>query len=540
MAADRPARDLEDHRAPRKHTGAAAFAVAAGIFGSRVLGLVRQSLVARFLGATEFSDAWVMAFQIPNMLQNLFGEGALSAAFIPVYARLIAAGEDEAADRVAGTVGAMLAVVVSVFVLVGIAAAPLLTYVIAPGFSGAERELTVRLVRILFPGMGLLVLFAWSLGVLNSHRRFLVSYTAPMAWNVVMIAALLWWGRDADKAHVVTMIAWASVAGSLVQFLVTLPSVRAVAPQVRFALRTGNEHVRAVFRAFGPAFLSRGVVQISSVVDQILTSLLPNGAVAIFGYASTLYLLPVSLFGTSVSVAELPEMSRATFDGDGAAGLLRARIDAALRRIAFLVVPSAVAFVGIGDVLARVIFQHGEFTATDTVYTWAVLCGSAVGLLAGTLGRLYSSTYYAMGDTRTPLRFAVVRLALTTALGAAFALALPPLLGIDRRWGVAGLSASAGIAAWVEFLLLRSRLNRRIGSTGLSGRFTVTLWALAVASAGLAIVVQESIRGWRPLLAGIVVIAAYGVAYLGGALLLRVPEARVILGGFLRRFRASR
>ncbi|MDE3152993.1 MAG: murein biosynthesis integral membrane protein MurJ [Gemmatimonadota bacterium] len=540
MAAEPRAHPNDDHRAPRKHTGAAAFVVALGIFGSRVLGLVRQSLVARYLGATIASDAWVMAFKIPNVLQNLFGEGALSAAFIPVYARLIARGEDEAADRLAGAVAAMLAVVVSVIVLAGIAAAPLLTYVIAPGFTGEKRALTVELVRILFPGMGLLVLFAWGLGVLNSHRRFLVSYTAPMAWNVVMIAGLLWWGRDADKGHVVTMVAWASVVGSLFQFLFTVPSVRAVAPHVRIAFDSGSEHVRAVFRAFGPAFLSRGVVQISSFVDQILTSLLPNGAVAIFGYAFTLYLLPVSLFGTSVSVAELPEMSRVAHDGDEAASMLRGRIDAGLRRIAFLVVPSAVAFVAIGDVMVRLIFQHGEFTALDTVYTWAVLCGSAVGLLAGTLGRLYSSTYYALRDTRTPLRFAVVRLLLTTLLGAAFALLVPRMLGIDPRWGVAGLSASAGVAAWVEFLLLRSRLNRRIGSTGLSGRYAATLWGLAVASAGVAVLVQRATLAWRPMVAGILVIAVYGTAYLGGAMALQVREARGVLGGLGRRFRPAR
>ncbi len=532
-----PQASADDHRAPRRHTGAAAAAVAAGILGSRLLGLVRQSLVARYLGASIASDAWVMAFKIPNMLQNLFGEGALSAAFIPVYARLLAAGEEEAADRVAGAVGALLALVVSVIVVVGIVAAPLLTYAIAPGFTGAQREITVRLVRILFPGMGLLVLFAWCLGVLNSHRRFLVSYTAPMAWNVIMIAALIWWGRGADKAHVVTVLAWASVLGSLLQFLVTVPSVRAVAPHVRFALETGTEHVRAVFRAFGPAFLSRGVVQISSFVDQILTSLLPVGAVAIFGFASTLYLLPVSLFGTSVSVAELPEMSRVTFESETAAALLRDRIDQALRRIAFLVVPSAVAFVAIGDVLAGLIFQHGAFTATDTVYAWAVLCGSAVGLLAGTLGRLYSSTYYALNDTRTPLRFALVRLLLTTALGALFALALPRMLGIDGRWGVAGLSASAGMAAWVEFSLLRSRMNARIGATGIPGRFTITLWGLAVASAAVAVATQHYAAVLGRTVADVLVIAAFGIAYLGGAVLLRIPEARVMLGGIGRRFR---
>ncbi len=215
-------------------------------------------------------------------------------------------------------------------------------------------------------------------------------------------------------------------------------------------------------------------------------------------------------------------------------------MNAGLRRIAFLVVPSAVAFLMLGDVLTRVVFEHGNFTATDAVYTWAVLCGSAVGLLAGTLGRLYSSTYYALRDTRTPLRFAVLRVALTTVLGGVFAFGVPRAFGIDAHWGVAGLSASAGMAAWVEFALLRSRMNARIGDTGLPARFVVTLWALAVASGGLAVAVQRAIAGWGRMTAGLVVIAVYGCAYLGGAALLRVPEVHGILGGFARRLRRSR
>src|SRR5262249_43182250 len=151
--------------------------------------------------------------------------------------------------------------------------------------------------------------------------------------------------------------------------------------------------------------------------------------------AQTLYVLPVSLFGMSVSAAELPAMSSALGAEADVAGELRVRLDAGLRRIAFLVVPSAMAFAAIGDLLAAALFQSGRFTREDSVYVWGILAGSAVGLLASTLGRLYASTYYALRDTRTPLRFAVVRVLLTTALGLAFALPLPRLLGLDPKWG---------------------------------------------------------------------------------------------------------
>jgi putative peptidoglycan lipid II flippase len=153
---------------------------------------------------------------------------------------------------------------------------------------------------------------------------------------------------------------------------------------------------------------------------------------------------------------------------------------------------------------------------------------------------LYSSTYYALRDTRTPLRFAVVRVALTTVLGVVFAFGVPRALHLDAHWGAAGLSASAGMAAWVEFSLLRSTLNARIGVTGLPARFVITLWGLAVVSAALAVAVQRATGGWGRMTAGVVVIAVYGVAYIGGALVLRVPEVHGIIGGFARRMRISR
>src|SRR4051812_25253832 len=181
-------------------TSGAAF-VAAGILLSRITGLVRQRVFSHYFGLrNDAADAFSAAFRIPNFLQNLFGEGALSASFIPVYASLLAQRDEREASRVAGAVAAILALATSGLVLAGVAATPLLIDAIAPGFSGAKRELTISLVRILFPGAGLLVLSAWCLGILNSHHRFLLSYTAPVLWNAAMIVTLVGFGsRPQDR-----------------------------------------------------------------------------------------------------------------------------------------------------------------------------------------------------------------------------------------------------------------------------------------------------------------------------------------------------
>jgi putative peptidoglycan lipid II flippase len=210
-------------------------------------------------------------------------------------------------------------------------------------------------------------------------------------------------------------------------------------------------------------------------------------------------------------------------------------LNAGLRRIAFFVSPSAAAFLVLGDVIARALFQSGRFTQTDTIFTWGILAGSAVGLLASTLGRLYSSTYYALHDTRTPLRFAIVRVSLTTILGYLFAIPLPGLLGIDQRWGAAGLTASAGIAGWIEFLLLRSRLNRRIGVTGLPKRYVATLWLSAAVAAGTAFVIRRELTGTHRFVFAAAVLGGFGIVYGAVTLALRIPEARALVARVSRR-----
>jgi putative peptidoglycan lipid II flippase len=496
--------------------------VAAGILASRFAGLIRTMIFSYFFGLrSEAADAFMAAVRIPNLLQNLFGEGALSGSFIPVHAGLRAQGREQDAAQVARTVFALLMLAMSVLVLLGVLATPWLIDLIAPGFTGERRTLTIRLVRILFPAAGMLVAAAWCLGVLNSHGKFLLSYSSGVAWNAAMIATLLFFGPGSKLPHLAVMLAWGSVAGALLQFSVQAP--------LAFSLSTGggrialSEPVRRAVRDFLPVLVSRGAVQLSAYIDTFIASWLPVGAVTGLQNASLIYTLPVSLFGISVSAAELPALSSVAARAE--TETLQRRMNAALGRLTFFVVPSAVAFAALGDIVAGALLQRGRFRPQDSIIVWGILAGSAIGLVASTQSRLYSVAHYAIGDTRTPLRFALVRLAFVTALGYICALVLPPRLGIAPIWGAAGLTASAGLSGWIEFALLRRHFNRRVGPTGLPASHMARLWFAALCAGAVGYVVKMQLPFTDPLARGVIVLPAFGAVFLGAALALRIPIA---------------
>jgi putative peptidoglycan lipid II flippase len=496
--------------ATTRGSGRSSALIAAGIFLSRLLGLLRQSLIATYLGAGVVSDAFNGAFRITNILQNLFGEGALSASFIPVYANALERGDEKEADRIAGAVAAILGLVVAVIVLVGVVAAPHVVQIVVGGFTGDKLELTIRLTRILFPGAGIFVMSAWCLGILNSHRKFFLSYAAPVFWNLAIGAAL--------------------------QMGVQLPSVFALLRHPRFRPDIGYPPVREVVRNFAPAFISRGVVQLSGYVDIWLASFIrDHGIVTLLQNAQTIYMLPISLFGMAISAAELPEMSRDTGVGAEALARIRTRLNAALPRVAFFVVPSAIGFLVLGEAIAGVLLEHGKFTRVDSIRTWAILAGSAIGLVASTLGRLYSSTFYALRDTRTPLWFAIGRVVLTGVLGYLFAFPVPRLLGLAAWTGAVGLTASAGIAGWVEFLLLRRAISARIGRTGIPAAALLRLWGAGLLAGAAGWGVMRLMDPAHQTMRGIVALVAFAICYGVVTLGLGVPEARSIAARVGRR-----
>ncbi len=545
--------------------------VAAGIFLSRIAGFVRQRAIGYFLGLSFATDAFSAAFRIPNLMQNLLGEGVLSASFIPVYARLLDEGREREAGHVAGAIAGLLTAVAGLLVVLGVVFAEPLTSAITPGLPPKTHELTVVLMRIITPGIGVLVLSAWCLGILNSHRRFFLSYVAPVLWNLAQIVALVAGGvllldhlGAPDAADTVTLsrlaqaLAWGTLAGGLLQFLVQLPFVLRLSRGLRLSLDTTLPGVRRTVRAFVPIVAGRGVVQLLAFVDVVLASLLVSGAIAALTYAQQLYVLPISLFGMSVAAAELPELSSADAEDRDT---LAARLDAGLSRIAFYVVPSTVAFLILGDVVVGALFRTGSFDHADVVLVWIVLAGFAVGLLATTSSRLLQSALYGAGDARTPAKIAAVRVLLSAGIGVVLMLqldriaitptglavtgdlpALRPLAVQARQaadfkhLGAAGLSVAAGLSAWVEFRLLQRTLVHRVGREirpggGVLRRTLVAAAVAAVVAGGSRLLVG----GLHPILGALVALPLTGGAYLAVAHRLELDEAAVLVRAVRRR-----
>ena len=526
---------MQSEQAPKpKKSFHGAYLVAAGILLSRLTGLIRMRALAHFLGNSDAADAFYAAVKIPNFPQNLLGEGVLSASFIPVYANLVAKGNKEEAGKVAGVIFSLLAMVVATIVFSGIILTPYLIDIIAPGFHGEKRDLTIHLVQVIFPGTGLLVLSAWCLGILNSHHKFFLSYAAPVISNLAVVAVLFYFRHDPLESHLANYAAWGIVIGALAQLLVQLPTTIKLVPKLNLSLNVTAQPIREIIKNFVPVVISRGVVQLSAYIDSILASFLPSGAVAALGYAQSIYMLPISLFGMSVSAAELPTMSQAYGSADFNSTLQK-RINAASRKIAFFVIPSVATFLVLGDVVAGLLFQTGQFNHDTAIYVWTVLAGSAVGLLASTLGRLYSSAFYSLRDTKTPLRFSLIRVALTTVLGYLLGLMLPKMLGVDSSWGTAGLTASAGIAGWVEFLLLRKKLNSMIGPSGLKLGFVIKIWMAALLSAAVGFGVKHVLPNSHPFIGGVAVVISFGITYLLLTNVLGIEEGKSFLNKIRRR-----
>jgi putative peptidoglycan lipid II flippase len=284
------------------------------------------------------------------------------------------------------------------------------------------------------------------------------------------------------------------------------------------------EPVRVVLKNFVPVVIGRGVVQISAYIDSMLASLLPSGALSALSYAQTIYLLPVSLFGMSVSAAELPEMSRVQGSGEEVSARVAERLRSGFRRMALFVIPTAVAYILVGDVVVALLYQWGAFKREDTVYVWMTLAASAVGLLPVTWGRLCSSAFYSLKDTRTPLRFALIRVGLATACGIPFSLYLPGWCGLAERWGLVGLTGASALAAVLEYCLLRRALEARVGRVELGAGYLGRVWVSALCAGGCAVLVRYFVGGLMPTVVALAVLFSFAATFIAICALWGVEE----------------
>jgi putative peptidoglycan lipid II flippase len=533
---------------------------------------VRERVVGHFFGTGHAADAFSAAYRIPNVLQSLLGEGVLSASIVPMYSRLLADGREEDAGRVAGALAGLLAAVVGATVVLVVVFARSVVAVLAPGLAPETFDLTVVLLQIIAPGVGFLVLSAWCLGILNSHRRFFLSYVVPVLMNVVQIAVLI--GATTvvvgggvggglsglEQSSLVVWLAWGVVIGGFLQFAVQLPTVFRLTPHLRLSLSTRDAGVREAVRSFVPLVAGKGVVHLSGYVQLVLASFLAVGALAGLRYAQMLYVLPVSLFAMSVAAAELPVLSTI---GAERLGELRARVESGLGLIAFLVAPTVVAYVVIGDLVVAALLQTGEFGRADTVQVWMILAVHAVGLPATTGSRLLQSALYGLGKPRNAARIAIVRVAVALALGALLMFSfdrvvvgpeglsvvgdVPAFMPLpadvrnsvpveeQKHLGAVGLALAAGAASLLEYRLLRRALLRqgvRIAMT--TGHILRT--AVAAGISGIAAgAVRFVVGDLTPVVAGAAAVVVTAMVYLAASWRLGVPESRQFVGLLVRR-----
>ena len=476
-------------------------------------------MFAHYFGNGAAADAFRAALRIPNALRNLLGEGTLSASFIPVYASL-EQKDKPAARALAGAVLGLLLLASGILAVIGIAFAPAITAAVAQGFDGPRRELTTVLVRILFPMTGLMVVSAWCLGILNTHRRFFLPYAAPALWNVAGIAAMVGaaaWLKGEGLYGLSLALAWGTVAGSLLQIAIQLPTCWRLLGGIPLRVSLAPEGVRHVIVAWLPLVLGAGVAQLSGLVDTFLGSFTGEGGLASLGYAQLVQVLPISLFGVAVTAVALPDLARDAIS-ETANEQLRARIATGFRRIAYFVLPAAFAFAAFGPQIVGALFQTGRFDADDTMLVGGVLAAYGIGLLGQSTVKLFASGFYAMRDTRTPVRIAIASLVISGVLSWLFM----------RRLGPAGIALGSSIGGTFNTVLHLYDLDKRIGTILQTADWRIV--GLVVVAALIAVLLGSGMDylavGWRPIPRAIAVLGIFGVAYGALTLAFRHPDAK--------------
>ena len=487
---------------------------AAGIGLSRFSGVARSVLVTNILGIGLIGDAFAAAQRVPNILQNLFGAGALSAAFVPEYSRLLESDPEEAGKLAGGILSFLLCLVAGLTAVAFLATEPI-TRSIAWGFTGERFDLTVQLVRIIILGTAVLVMSAWCLAILNSHGRFFLGYAAPVAWNICQIIVLIVLAiSEVTGSTAAEALAWALVIGSLLQVLIQIPTVLRGNRNIRFNLLWKEPSTALVLRRFVPAVAGRGALQLSSFMDLALASLLSIGAASALAAAQAIYLLPVALIATSIAAVELPELSRSP---DTAT--IHERVNKRLLQMLWLVGPILALYLAAGAPIADFLFNLGGLRNSidpgDLTVIGFALGAYALGLPALLSSRLLQSVCFSTGDTTTPSRIALARVLLSAGLGLVLMFQFEQVVVINQtlvgfgdwnfvwgplpdaarnaqqlppRLGPVGLALGSAIGAWFEFWWLRKHvLNEwsieRLTKSGLWKHTVPALIALGTALA---------------------------------------------------------
>lgn len=493
---------------------------------SRVLGFVRDIVVARAFGAGPMTDAFFVAFRIPNLLRRLLAEGALSTAIIPIFTEYLErAGRAEFARMVRAVTG-VATVVLCVVSGLGMLAAPWIVRVMAPGWADDPGlvGLAGRLTTLMFPYLLLVGLAALAMGALNAHHRFFTAAFGPAVLNIAMILSVfVLAGRMSPP---VLSLAVGVLVGGAGQLLVQLPELARLGVPLRPSAEWSHPAIRMIAGRLWPAVFALAAVQVTVLVNTLLASLLPAGTVSYLYYADRVMEFPLGVFGVALATAVLPSMA-----GQAARGEHRGLIEMlgfSLRLSMFVALPAAIGLIALGHPIVRLLFERGQFTPADVVATAQALAGYAVGLPAFSASRIGAQTFFALGDTRTPVWTGFASVAANVVL--AFLLMWP----LQH----AGLALATSLSAYVNVLLLWWFLRRRLGPIG-TRQMAGSLLRTGGASAALLVwCVWAGARlgaGWIGAAWTVGALAAGMVVYLLAAAALRAPELAALFGMLRRR-----
>jgi len=416
---------------------------------SRITGFVREILTATFLGAGAVSDAFFVAFTLPNLFRSLFAEGAFSAGFVPIFAQRLERDGVEQAKQFADEAFALLAAVLLVFSVLMIIAMPVVLYVIAPGFEDipGQMERTTELARIAFPYLFFVSLTMLQSGVLNAFHHYAVAAAAPVLLNITLIAALLIGvGAGGDRA---VFLAWGVFAAGVVQFLWLAAEYRRVGMRFKLMWPKLTPDVKLLLLRMLPVAFGAGISQINILVNKTIASFVGEGAVSWINYADRVNLLPVGIFGVAIGIALLPLLARQIQAGNDAGAI--ANQNRAIEVSLLLTIPSAAGIAMLAEPITSVLFEHGAFTPRDREAVAAALLAFSFGLPAYVLNKALTPGFFGRHDTKTPVKASVVALLVNIVIA----------IALMRSFGHVGIALATSISAWLNAALLTVILYRR-------------------------------------------------------------------------------
>src|SRR5438132_4649675 len=528
----------ENRRVSTRATGI----VGVAILSSRILGLIREQIFAGLFGAGKYLDAFLMAFRLPNLLRDLFAEGALSTAFITTFSGKIATEGDESAWRLANKVATLTAVFMSVVTLLGIVFAPQLVDLLTWwSWPPDKTELTIWLKRIMWPFMLLVSLAALVLGMLYAKRVFGPPALAASYFNlgsIIVGVGIGWWLDPHFGARSLTGLAIGTLIGGMWQLTAQFPSLRRVGYKYRADFQWRDEGVRAVLTLMAPAIIAASAVQVNVLINSGFAASLGNGPVSWLNIAFRLMQLPLGIFGVAIGTVTLPLVSKSAALGNTAE--FRAILARGMRLAFLLTIPSAIGLAMLALPIISVIYQHGRFTAEMTRQTAGALQFYAIGLVSYAVLKVLTPAFYAVGKRNTPMVVSFL------AIGAN--LFLNWLFTFRLGWGHRGLAFSTSLVATINLLLLYALMRRHTRRLE-TRQMLIALAKICVAGALLALVcwaanylwldAWSDMRFFQKLAILLATIAFAGAAFFGAAFLLRISEVQDIIDVFRRKVRRA-